>query len=74
MNASLSELILGYAVVGSAVIGIPAIFFLITFLPGLMRTTGELIGTTHSAHRAATHSPSQSESPSQPELVRANRS
>jgi hypothetical protein len=74
MNASLSELILGYAVVGSAVIGIPAIFFLITFLPGLMRTTGELIGTTNNEQPATTHSPSQSESPSQPELVRANRS
>jgi hypothetical protein len=74
MNASLSELILGYVVVGSAVIGISAIFFLITFLPGLMRTTGELIGTTNSEQPATTHSPLQSESPSQPELVSATRS
>jgi hypothetical protein len=46
MNASWSDLIAGYLILGSAAIGIPAIFFIITFLPGLMRTTGEQIGQT----------------------------
>jgi hypothetical protein len=44
MHATWSDLIAGYIVLGSAAIGIPAIFFIITFLPGLMRTTGEEIG------------------------------
>lgn len=74
MTASLSELILGYVVVGSAVVGIPSIFFLITFLPGLMRTTGEQIGMMNREQRGTTDSLSQPESPSQPELVGANRS
>lgn len=41
---SWSELMVGYLVVGGLVIALPAIFFLITFMPGLMRTSGEVIG------------------------------
>lgn len=33
-----------YLIIGVLVIGLPTIFFLITFMPGLMRTTGEVIG------------------------------
>ena len=42
---SWSELTVGYLVVGGLVIALPAIFFLITFMPGLMRTSGEVIGS-----------------------------
>ena len=42
---SWSELTVGYLVVGGLVIALPVIFFLITFMPGLMRTSGEVIGT-----------------------------
>ena len=42
---SWSELMVGYLVVGGLVIALPAIFLLITFMPGLMRTSGEVIGS-----------------------------
>jgi hypothetical protein len=38
------ELTVAYLIIGVLVIGLPTIFFLITFIPGLMRTTGEAIG------------------------------
>ena len=41
---SWSELAVGYLVIGGFVIALPVIFFLITFMPGLMRTSGEVIG------------------------------
>jgi len=44
MHTSWSDLIVAYIILGSTAIGIPALFFIITFLPGLMRTTGEQIG------------------------------
>lgn len=44
MQASWSELAVGYLVVGVFVVGLPLVFFVVTFLPGLMRTSGELIG------------------------------
>ena len=42
---SWSELALSYAFVGGLVVGLPVIFFVITFMPGLMRTSGEVIGS-----------------------------
>lgn len=48
MQASWSDLVVAYLVVGVFLIGLPAIFFVITFLPGLMRTTGERIGESRS--------------------------
>jgi Na+-transporting methylmalonyl-CoA/oxaloacetate decarboxylase gamma subunit len=44
MQASWSDLIVAYLVVSVLVVGLPVVFFFVTFLPGLMRTTGELIG------------------------------
>jgi hypothetical protein len=44
VQASWSELVVAYLVVGVLLIGLPVIFFVVTFLPGLMRTTGERIG------------------------------
>ena len=41
---SWSELAVGYLVIGGFVVALPVIFFLITFMPGLMRTSGEVIG------------------------------
>lgn len=45
MQLSLDELAIGYLAIGTLVIGLPIIFFVVTFAPGLMRTTGEGIGT-----------------------------
>jgi hypothetical protein len=41
---SWSELAVGYLVIGGFVVALPVIFFLVTFMPGLMRTSGEVIG------------------------------
>ena len=38
-----SELAIGYVIIGGLVIALPVIFFVITFMPGLMRTSGEVI-------------------------------
>jgi hypothetical protein len=42
---SWSELAVGYLLIGGLVIALPVIFFVIAFMPGLMRTSGEVIGT-----------------------------
>lgn len=39
-----SELAVSYLIIGGLVVGLPVVFFLITFMPGLMRTTGEVVG------------------------------
>jgi len=44
MQPSWVEVAMGYLLVGSLLVGLPIIFFVVTFLPGLMRTTGEAIG------------------------------
>jgi len=44
VQTSWTELATGYAFVFLIFIGLPTIFFVVTFLPGLMRTTGEGIG------------------------------
>ncbi len=41
---SWSDLAVAYLLIGGLVVGLPVIFFVVTFLPGLMRTTGEIIG------------------------------
>ena len=41
---SWSELAVGYLVIGGFVVALPVIFFLVTLMPGLMRTSGEVIG------------------------------
>lgn len=44
MQPDWTDLVAGYVFVSAIVIGMPLIFFIVTFLPGLMRTTGEEIG------------------------------
>jgi hypothetical protein len=44
MQTPWTDLAAGYILASAIVIGLPMIFFAITFLPGLMRTTGEQIG------------------------------
>lgn len=42
---SWSELTVGYLFIGGLFIALPVIFVVITFMPGLMRTSGEVIGS-----------------------------
>ena len=44
METSLSHLVVAYVVVGLLIVGLPLVLFVIVFMPGLMRTTGEGIG------------------------------
>lgn len=46
MPQSFTEIILAYGFTIVLFAGLPAIIFQIIILPGLMRTTGETIGTT----------------------------
>jgi hypothetical protein len=46
MANSLVEILIAYAFVIALFVGLPAIVFAIVFLPGLMRTTGETIGSS----------------------------
>lgn len=48
MTHSVSELAVGYAFSLLLFAGLPAVVFLVVFLPGLMRTTGETIGARQS--------------------------
>ena len=44
MTNSFAEIILGYGFVIVLFAGLPAVVFLMLFMPGLMRTAGETIG------------------------------
>ncbi len=46
MSNSIAEILITYAFVIALFVGLPAIVFAVVFLPGLMRTTGETIGTS----------------------------
>ena len=46
MNNSLIEMLIAYGFVIALFVGLPAIVFLVVFLPALMRTTGETIGAS----------------------------
>lgn len=46
MANSFAEIILGYGFAIVLFAGLPAVVFLMLFLPGLMRTTGEAIGAS----------------------------
>jgi hypothetical protein len=46
MTNSIAEMLLGYGFAIALFAGLPAIVFLIVFLPALMRTTGEAIGAS----------------------------
>ncbi len=42
--STITQLVLGYGFAFALFVGLPAILFVVVFLPGLMRTTGEGIG------------------------------
>ena len=46
MAHSIAEILISYAFVTALFVGLPATVFAVVFLPGLMRTTGETIGSS----------------------------
>ena len=46
MAHSIAEILISYAFVITLFVGLPATVFAVVFLPGLMRTTGETIGSS----------------------------
>jgi len=44
MDHTLVEILVGYVVAGALILGAPAIFFLIVFMPSLMNTKGAVVG------------------------------
>ena len=44
MDHTIVEILVGYVVAGALIIGVPAIFFLIVFMPSLMNTKGAVVG------------------------------
>jgi hypothetical protein len=48
MTTAPHDLAFAYVLVGLVAIGLPTVFFVIVFAPGLMRTTGEHIGQSES--------------------------
>jgi len=44
MDHTIVEILVGYIVAGALIIGAPAIFFLIVFMPSLMNTKGAVVG------------------------------
>ena len=46
MTSTIAEMVMGYGFAILLFAGLPAILFLVVFLPGLMRTTGETIGSS----------------------------
>jgi hypothetical protein len=46
MNNSVIEMLIAYGFVIALFVGLPAIVFLVVFLPALMRTAGETIGAS----------------------------
>jgi len=44
MDHTIVEILVGYIVAGALILGAPAIFFLIVFMPSLMNTKGAVVG------------------------------
>jgi len=44
MDHTIAEILVGYVVAGALILGAPAIFFLIVFMPSLMNTKGAVVG------------------------------
>jgi hypothetical protein len=44
METSLIELLTYYVIAGALIIGAPAVFFLIAFMPALQNTKGKMVG------------------------------
>lgn len=51
MTSTIAEMVMGYGFAILLFAGLPAILFLVVFLPGLMRTTGETIRIIHQTAR-----------------------
>ncbi len=49
MDHSLVEILIGYVVAGALIVGAPAVFFTIVFMPALMNTKGAIVG--YKTHR-----------------------
>jgi hypothetical protein len=44
MDHSIVEILVGYVIAGALIVGAPAVFFLIVFMPALMNTKGAMVG------------------------------
>jgi hypothetical protein len=44
MDSSLIELLTYYVIAGALIVGAPAVFFLIAFMPALQNTKGRMVG------------------------------
>jgi hypothetical protein len=67
METFWSHLVVAYVVVGLLIVGLPMVLFVIMFMPGLMRTTGEGIGgDVGRAHDTVQPRPSNQPQPSKP--------
>ena len=49
MEHSLIELLTYYVIAGALIIGAPAVFFIVAFMPALMNTKGAIVG--YKTHR-----------------------
>jgi len=49
MDHTIVEILIGYVVAGALIIGAPAVFFTIVFMPALMNTKGAVVG--YKVHR-----------------------
>ena len=44
MDHTIVEILIGYVIAGALIIGAPAVFFTIVFMPALMNTKGAVVG------------------------------
>jgi hypothetical protein len=49
MDHTIVEILIGYVIAGALIIGAPAVFFTIVFMPALMNTKGAVVG--YKTHR-----------------------
>ena len=49
MDHTIVEILIGYVIAGALIIGAPAVFFIIAFMPALMNTKGAIVG--YKTHR-----------------------
>ena len=55
MEHSLIELLTYYVIAGALIIGAPAVFFIVAFMPALMNTKGQMVGyKTHKTYGDST--------------------
>ena len=49
MDHTIIEILIGYVIAGALIIGAPAVFFIVAFMPALMNTKGAVVG--YKVHR-----------------------